>query len=87
MARVEILCNAPSRADAARFLGGAEIYANIVNQQVTRELQKNFPAQLREFLQATKNEPIKRLLQADIDQVVDDYVSISVVDWGRSKKK
>lgn len=75
--RLEIVTNARQAAEA---------YMNMTVQQVAREVRKRFGAQIRAYASQQKNIAIKRLSAADLDQIIEDNVTIVVSEWGTLSK-
>jgi hypothetical protein len=72
--RMEIVCNAREVA---------EVYQNMVVQQIAREVKKNFREQAKAFIEHTTEKAVKRLSLADLEQIIEDHITVTVSDWGR----
>jgi hypothetical protein len=72
--RMEIVCNAREVA---------EVYQNMVVQQIAREVKKNFREQARTFIQHSTDKAVKRLSLADLEQMIEDHITVTVSEWGK----
>lgn len=74
--RIEILCNADSVA---------ETYLNTAAQQMALDLRKRFRQQAKAFIESTTDKTVRRISLKDLEQIVDENVSVVVSHWGRIK--
>jgi hypothetical protein len=72
--RMEILCNAREVA---------EVYQNMVEQQIVREVRKRFREQARAYIEHATDQAVKRLRLADLDRIVEDHITVTISDWGK----
>jgi hypothetical protein len=71
--RMEILCNAREVA---------EVYQNMIQQQIVREVRKRFLDQARAYIEHATDQAVKRLRLADLERIVEDHITVTISDWG-----